>query len=70
MAAFLVRSLNLANSASDSFVDDDDSYFEPEIEALHASGITQGCTTTEFCPDKPITRAEMAAFLIRFLDAK
>jgi subtilisin family serine protease len=28
-------------------------------------GITLGCTTTEFCPDGTVTRAEMAAFLWR-----
>lgn len=37
------------------------------IEALKASGITAGCTATQFCPDAPVSRAAMAAFLARAL---
>lgn len=33
------------------------------IEALYSSGITAGCGGGNFCPDAPITRAEMAVFL-------
>ena len=41
--------------------------FFAEIEALKASGITLGCTVTEFCPDTTLTRRQMAAFLARAL---
>jgi hypothetical protein len=39
------------------------------IEALVASGITGGCATTppQYCPDAPVTRAQMAVFLVRAL---
>jgi hypothetical protein len=37
------------------------------VEALKASGVTQGCTLTEFCPAQAVTRAQMAAFLARAL---
>ena len=37
------------------------------IEALAASGITAGCNATHFCPDAPITRAQMAVFLAKAL---
>jgi hypothetical protein len=39
------------------------------IEALVASGITSGCVVSppQFCPDRPITRAEMAVFLAKAL---
>ena len=37
------------------------------IEALAASGITQGCGGGNFCPNQNVTRAEMAAFLARAL---
>lgn len=37
------------------------------IEALKAAGITSGCTATEYCPDAPLTRAAVAAFLARAL---
>jgi hypothetical protein len=43
------------------------SMFFREIEALVASGITLGCTPTLFCPDVPLSRGQMAAFLARAL---
>ena len=33
------------------------------VEALAASGITGGCGAGTFCPDAPLTRAQMAIFL-------
>ncbi len=68
MAAFLNRALDLPSGGGDVFVDDDDSIFETDIEALALSGITKGCnppTNDEFCPEAPVTRAQMAAFLHR-----
>ncbi len=65
MAAFLVRALGLPASTDDAFADDQDSVFEKDINALAASGITRGCTPTSFCPDAPVTRGQMAAFLNR-----
>ncbi len=67
MAAFLVRALNLPGSGTDFFSDDDGSIFEGNINALAASGITKGCGPTSFCPNRRVTRAEMAAFLDRAL---
>jgi SpoIID/LytB domain protein len=71
MAAFLVRAFELADAqvGQDTFVDDDDSFFESEIETLYASGITTGCSATTFCPSDMVTREQMAAFLIRALAA-
>ncbi|HTO77582.1 MAG TPA: S-layer homology domain-containing protein [Thermoanaerobaculia bacterium] len=37
------------------------------IEALAASGITQGCGNGNFCPNDPVTRGSMASFLARAL---
>lgn len=42
-------------------------YFFREIEALNDSGISGGCGSGNFCPDAPVTRAQMAAFLSRAL---
>lgn len=39
--------------------------FYNDIEALAASGITSGCTSTRYCPDGLVTRGQMAAFLNR-----
>jgi hypothetical protein len=33
------------------------------IQALYSSGITAGCSPTEYCPDRALTRGEMAVFL-------
>ncbi len=35
------------------------------IEKLFADGITVGCSQNKFCPEGTVTRAEMAAFLVR-----
>jgi hypothetical protein len=71
MAAFLRRALQLPSSDQDFFTDDDDSIFEGDINAIAAAGITRGCNppaNTRFCPDRQLTRGEMAALLRRALD--
>ena len=37
----------------------------PSIEAIWRAGITSGCTPTDFCPNQPVTRAQLAIFLLR-----
>ena len=37
----------------------------PYIEALADAGFTSGCGNGNYCPSKPVTRAETAAFLVR-----
>lgn len=72
MAAFLVRAFGYGDTGStDPFVDDDESVFERDIERLRAAGVTAGCNPPDndrFCPDDPITRGQMAAFLDRAYD--
>jgi lysophospholipase L1-like esterase len=72
MAAFLVRALGLSDDGGGNrFVDDDGSVFETDIAKLAAAGITKGCnppTNDRFCPNDPVTRAQMATFLVRALD--
>ncbi len=41
--------------------------FFNEVEQLKKSGITLGCGGGNFCPDSPVTRGQMAAFLSRAL---
>jgi hypothetical protein len=68
MAAFLVRALALPAGATTAFTDDDDSEFETEIESLASAGVTRGCNppaNDRYCPDDPVTRGQMAAFLVR-----
>ncbi len=52
-----------------TFVDDDHSVHELDIEKLVATGITYGCSTTpmRYCPEQAITRGQIAAFINRAL---
>jgi len=53
-----------------TFLDDDNSEHQGSIEAIAALGITQGCNPPRndlFCPRDPVTREQMAAFLVRAL---
>jgi hypothetical protein len=72
MAVFLLRAKHTmpytppAVGASTGFTDVPISYWAAAwIKQLAAEGITTGCTATTFCPDQPVTRAEMAVFLLR-----
>lgn len=70
MAAFLARALNLPATTTDYFTDDDASIFEGDINRVAAAGITLGCnppTNDSYCPDRSVTRGQMAAFLVRAL---
>jgi hypothetical protein len=49
------------------FDDVGDSIFLDDILWLAESGITTGCSDTSYCPDKSVTRGQMAAFLVRAL---
>ena len=66
MAAFLSRAYNLPDGPGEVFTDvPDDSWYASDVTKLAASGITVGCGGTRFCPDRNVTRAEMATFLWR-----
>ncbi|HLK68427.1 MAG TPA: S-layer homology domain-containing protein [Bryobacteraceae bacterium] len=39
-------------------------YF-PWIQKMKQLGITSGCTATTYCPDDPVTRGQMAVFIMR-----
>lgn len=71
MAALLVRALGLTDDGGgNTFTDDDGNVFERDIARIATAGITKGCNppaNTLFCPDDPVTRAQMAAFLHRAL---
>ncbi|MEA1902420.1 MAG: S-layer homology domain-containing protein [Actinomycetota bacterium] len=53
------------------FVDDDGNPHETNIEAIAAMGVTQGCdppSNDRYCPSTLVSRAAMAAFLVRSLN--
>ncbi len=65
MASFLVRALSLPDQGGDTFSDDAGSIHEADINRIAAAGITLGCAPGLFCPDQPVTREQMASFLVR-----
>jgi Tol biopolymer transport system component len=71
MAVFLLRSKYGSSysppAAGDStgFSDVDPTYWAGAwIKQLVAEGITAGCGTGTYCPESPVTRAQMAVFLV------
>lgn len=72
MAEMLVRAFGYENpDAEDFFVDDEESQFEESINKLARHRITLGCNPPEndnFCPERTLSRAEMASFFARALD--
>jgi hypothetical protein len=67
MASFIRRAGRLPASSVDYFTDDSSSAHQGDINAIAAAGITGGCATNRFCPTSPVTRAQMASFLVRAL---
>ncbi|MDH4116274.1 MAG: VanW family protein [Acidimicrobiia bacterium] len=73
MASFLARTLQLADRfpiPGSSFDDTDTSVFATDIARLADAGLTKGCNppgNSSFCPDRLVTRAEMATFIARAL---
>ncbi len=68
MAVFLSRALELPDTGANYFTDDNGHTFEGGINRLRAAEITQGCNppaNNRFCPDREMTRGEMAAMLAR-----
>ena len=68
-ASFLVRAFGLEPAEPAGFADTEGTH-ETNIDALAAAGITKGCKSDppRFCPDRAVSRAQMAAFLVRALD--
>ena len=71
MATFLTRALNLPPAQQNTFTDTASSIHAANIAAIAQAGITKGCNppqNTRYCPDRPVSRAEMATFLTRALN--
>jgi uncharacterized repeat protein (TIGR01451 family) len=72
MAVFLLKSLLGAGyvppTATGIFTDVPPGYFAIDwVEDLYVRGITSGCNLTplQYCPDRAVTRGEMAVFLLK-----
>ncbi|MCZ7533593.1 MAG: VanW family protein [Acidimicrobiia bacterium] len=71
MAAFIVRALDIPAVTTNTFTDTATSVHVWDIAALHAKGITKGCNpplADQFCPERTVTRGQMAAFISRAFD--
>jgi hypothetical protein len=72
MAVFLLRSKHGAGytppavGTGTGFSDVDPAYWAAAwIKQLVAEGIATGCGASTYCPADPVTRAQMAVFLVR-----
>jgi S-layer homology domain len=72
MAVFLERGIHSSSynppapGGSTGFGDVDSTYWAAGwIKQLAAEGITGGCGSGNYCPEAPVTRAQMAVFLLR-----
>jgi len=70
MAVFLLRAKYGSGysppAATGIFNDVDTNHWAAHwIEALAGEGITAGCGNDNYCPVAPVTRAQMAVFLVR-----
>ena len=72
MAVWLVRvvddGVDPRSTGRSRFADvDEDAWWSPHVERLANLGITEGCKTEplSYCPDQPVSRAQMASFLVR-----
>ena len=69
MAIFLLKAKHGASftptDVPPTFTDTAGHFAEDWIEQLAAEGITSGCGAGIYCPDSPVTRAQMAIFLVK-----
>ncbi len=69
MAVFLLRTIEgamyMPPPATGLFSDVDDDPFKPWIDEVARRGYTAGCGGSNFCPNAPLTRAEMAVWLVK-----
>jgi len=79
MAVFLLRAMHAGDNTylpapkmSDYFLDVPEAgkdWMKPWIEEFYEEGISTGCAVNllRYCPERPVTRAEMAVFILRAL---
>ena len=67
MATFLTRAYKLFKAPPAGFVDTETSSHFDNINALDSARVTTGCETEpySYCPQKSVTRAQMATFIAR-----
>lgn len=72
LATFLwrfMRSNGLGGAQGNHFTDDDGSSHQYPVNVIAGRGLAVGAEGTHYFPSRPVTRAEMASFMARVLDA-
>lgn len=70
MALMLARAIGAPAPSNDHFSDDDSHPAEGAANALMDAGVGTSCGAGRFCPDRPISRGEMADMIFRALTWK
>jgi hypothetical protein len=69
MAVFLEKGIHTSAftppDVPATFNDTSGHWAEDWIEALKSDGVTSGCGNGNYCPENPVTRAQMAVFLLK-----
>lgn len=65
MAAFISRTFGLTEQSGTQFDDVAGNTFEADIDRVVTAGIGFGCDATNYCPNRPLLREEMAEMLVR-----
>jgi hypothetical protein len=68
MAIMLARAIKTPGAGETPFTDLKGHRAEGAVGALTAAGVQMGCDEDRFCPDRPITRGEMATLIARTLN--
>jgi hypothetical protein len=68
IAVAFARAFELPLTTVDFFDDDDGLPAEAEINRVAAAGLTSGCGDREYCPDRLVTRGQLATFLDRTVE--
>jgi hypothetical protein len=64
LALLTLPALSSTADAS-TFRDTRGSVYQQAVDALAAEGIVEGCTPTDFCPNRPILRGQIASMIAR-----
>ncbi len=67
-AGMLVRALDVPPASGDAQFTDLSDAVRDDVEALYAAGLTVGCDDTRFCPERTLSREQLATFLTRALE--
>lgn len=65
MATFLARVRNLPAASADHFIDDNGTLHEDSINRVVEAGIADGVGRRRYAPNRDVTRAQMATFLVK-----